>query len=119
MFSLIDWFEIPVTDLNRAIEFYSHIFSYSEMPQIDLGGFKMAFFPSEAGALCMGEFYKPSNDGVVLYFSANPDLNVVLSKVEAAGGKIIMPKKQISEQYGYMALFTDSEGNRLALHSTN
>jgi predicted enzyme related to lactoylglutathione lyase len=90
---------------------------------MDFGGFNMAFFPTEqgslGGALCKGEWYKPSQDGVVIYFSVNPDLNTALSKVEIAGGKVIMPKKQISEEYGYMGMFIDSEGNRIALHSQN
>jgi hypothetical protein len=83
----------------------------------------MAFFPSGegsvGGALCKGDSYSPSTDGAIIYFNANPDLSFVLSKVEKAGGKIVMPKKQISEEYGYMALIIDSEGNRVALHSQN
>ena len=83
----------------------------------------MTFFPADegslGGALCKGDGYKPTKDGIVIYFSVDPDLNSTLSKVEKAGGKIIMPKKIITEEYGYMALFTDSEGNRIALHSRN
>ena len=123
MANLLGWFEIPVTDIDRAVKFYSEVFSYESMQQMDFGGFKMAFFPGEqgslGGALCSGEWYKPSHDGVMIYFNANPDLNGPLSNVEKAGGKVIMPKKQISEEYGYMAMFEDSEGNRIALHSQN
>lgn len=123
MANILGWFDIPVIDMDRAVKFYSEVFSYSSMQQMDFGGFKMAFFPTEegslGGALCKGEWYKPSQDGVVIYFSINPDLNTALSKVETAGGKVIMPKKQISEEYGYMGMFIDSEGNRIALHSSN
>ena len=123
MANILSWFEIPVVDIDRAINFYKKVFIYPEMQQMDFGGFKMAFFPTNSdelgGALCKGEHYVPSGDGIVIYFSVNPDLSEALSKVEPAGGKIIMPKKQISEEYGYMAMFIDSEGNRIALHSQN
>ena len=123
MANILGWFEIPVTDMDRAVKFYSEIFGYPSMQQMDLGGLKMAFFPAEqeslSGALCKGEWYKSSSNGVVIYFNGNPDLSTALSKVENAGGKVIMPKKQISEEYGYMAMFEDTEGNRIALHSQN
>jgi len=79
----------------------------------------MAIFPhKEVGAaLCFGTWYKPSADGVIVYMDASPDLTDVQNRIEGAGGKIIQAKKQISPQHGYMALFIDSEGNRLALHS--
>ncbi len=70
------------------------------------------------GALTFNKaFYKPSTDGVLVYLNGNPDLQIVLDKIEAAGGKIVMPKTEISPEYGYMALFSDTEGNRVALHS--
>lgn len=49
--------------------------------------------------------------------SANPDVQLVLDKVVAAGGKILVPKMEISPEYGYMGVFIDTEGNRIALHS--
>jgi predicted enzyme related to lactoylglutathione lyase len=64
------------------------------------------------------DFYKPSaTDGPLIYLNANPDVQYVLDKIEAAGGKILVSKTQISEDYGYMAMFVDTEGNRIALHS--
>lgn len=72
-----------------------------------------------AGAICEGEWYKPGDQGPLVYLNANPDLTKVLEKVDEAGGEIISEKKQISEQMGYMALFYDSEGNRIALRSDN
>ncbi len=122
MSNLLVWFEIPAIDINRGAKFYSTVFDYPPMQQMDFGGFKMAFFPSDGtglngGALCQGTGYKPSEDGALIYLAASPDLNVALSKVETAGGKVITPKKIITEKYGYMAIFIDSEGNRIALHS--
>lgn len=113
------WFEIPVTDINRAKKFYDAIFQ-TEIFINDFGGFKMGIFPhrSVGAALCQGDFYKPSQDGTLVYFDANPDLIDVLDRIEPAGGKVIRGKTQISPEHGFMALFIDSEGNRLALHSS-
>ena len=119
----ISWFEIPATDLNRAQKFYETIFDMQMIP-LDLPNIKMRMFPitdmqnGVGGALCdSGGFHKPSpSDGPLIYLNANPDVQIVLSKVEAAGGKIIVPKTEISE-YGFMAVFMDTEGNRIAFHS--
>lgn len=120
----INWFEVSVSDMARAKKFYEAIFSI-KLEQMDMMGMKMAMFPSESmngkvsGALVEGQMHKPSADGAKLYFNGNPDLGVALGKVEAAGGKIMMPKTKISDDIGYMAFFTDSEGNAVALHSSN
>ncbi len=112
------WFEIPVTDFDRAEKFYETIF-LTELFVNDFGSFKMGIFPhNDVGcAICFGEWYKPSGDGTLVYLDANPDLQETLNRIESAGGKIIQEKKQISEEHGFMALFIDSEGNRMALHS--
>ena len=121
MANVLNWFEIPAIDLDRAVKFYSDIFSYPSMYKMDLGELKMAVFPMEGegvgGALCQHKLYTPSQEGTIVYLNANPDLSTPLSKVESAGGKVVMQKKQISPEIGYMAIFIDSEGNRVALHS--
>lgn len=122
MASAAAWFEIPAGDLGRAKKFYESIFEI-EMIDMDLGDeFKMTLFPVEeggvGGALCeLVDFYHPGYQGPLVYFNANPDLQTVLDLVEKNGGHVLQPKKQISEDYGYMAIFEDSEGNRVALHS--
>ena len=119
----ISWFEIPAKDINRAQKFYETIFDITMLP-IDLAQIQMRLFPIEnqmniGGAVVYNDqFYKPSTtDGPLVYLNGNPDLKNILVKIEAAGGKIIVPKTQISPDHGYMALFIDSEGNRMALHS--
>ena len=119
----ISWFEIPALDLDRAQKFYEAVFDI-RMVSLDLPELKMRMFPIEnsmnvGGALCYNEnFYKPSStDGPLIYLNANPDVQDILDKIEAAGGKIIVPKTEISPEYGHMAVFIDSEGNRIALHS--
>ena len=120
MENVINWFEIPVTDINRAADFYSKVFNI-QMHIMDFGEFIMAGFPSDGkstgGALCQGKSYNPSQDGIVIYLNGGDDLAVPLSRVKAAGGKILTEKKQITPEIGYMALFIDSEGNKIALHS--
>ena len=120
----ISWFEIPATDLSRAQKFYETIFNIQMIP-LDTQNFQMRMFPVEdmmngiGGAIMKAEgFYKPSpTDGTLVYLNANPDVQIVLDKIEAAGGKIVVPKTEISPEYGYMAVFVDTEGNRVALHS--
>jgi predicted enzyme related to lactoylglutathione lyase len=119
----ISWFEIPTKDLNRAQKFYEEIFEIKMIP-LDLANIKMRMFPLEdmmgvGGALCYAEgFYNPSlNDGPLIYLNANPDVKLILDKVDAAGGRVIVPKTEISPEYGFMGVFVDSEGNRIGLHS--
>jgi predicted enzyme related to lactoylglutathione lyase len=112
------WFEIAVNDIVRATQFYETIFNI-KVQRLDLGNLKMGLFPqADVGcALCQGAAYKPSDTGTTVYFDAEPDLNFVLEKIETAGGKILLDKRLISPEQGYMALFQDSEGNRVALRS--
>jgi uncharacterized protein len=119
----ISWFEIPATDLQRAQQFYETIFGIT-MAKLDLPNIKMRLFPTTdpngvgGSVVDSGGFHKPSKtDGPLIYLNANPDVQTVLDKVEKAGGKIVVPKTQISPAFGYMAVINDTEGNRIALHS--
>jgi uncharacterized protein len=120
----LNWFEISVSDIDRAKKFYETIFDIT-MVESEMMGMKMAFFPYESGngkasgGLVQSQMHKPSVDGVKLYLNGNPDLSTALSKVEKAGGKITMPKTNIGEGIGHMAFFVDTEGNVIALHSNN
>ena len=120
----ISWFEIGVADLERATKFYEAIFGDALIP-MDMDSIKMRMFPitdienGVGGALVdSGGFHKPSlTDGPLIYLNGNPDVQIVLDKIEAAGGTILIPKTAISPDYGFMAVFVDSEGNRIGLHS--
>jgi predicted enzyme related to lactoylglutathione lyase len=120
----LNWFEIPVTDLPRAKHFYQVIFGI-HMDEMEMEGMQMAVFPGDPrgglvyGGLAKSEMHIPSADGVIVYLNADPDLENVLSKVEEMGGKVAMPKTQISPEIGYMAFFIDTEGNKIGLHSRN
>jgi predicted enzyme related to lactoylglutathione lyase len=118
----INWFEIPAADISRAAKFYETVFGI-QMEQSEMMGMKMAMFPGESGngkasgALVQSNVHKPSMDGVMVYLNANPKMDDIIGRIEGAGGKITMPKTQISPEIGYMAFFTDTEGNKIALHS--
>lgn len=124
MKNAISWFEIPATDLERATTFYETIFQIKMIP-LDLPSIRMRMFPLEdmltqvGGTLIdSGGYHVPSESkGPLIYLNANPDVQIVLDRIEAAGGKILVPKTQISPEYGYMGVFLDTEGNRIALHS--
>jgi len=120
MSNVINWFEIPANDINRAIKFYTKVLG-GEMQPMEMMGIKMAFLPMDGegvgGSLCQGKGYKPTPDGSKIYLNGGDDLNVPLSRVEKAGGKVVMPKTKITDDIGYMAYFVDSEGNNMAFHS--
>ena len=114
----IHWFEIPAHDIDRAVKFYNQVLSYS-MAHFTMYNCTMAMFPCETGvggAICKQENLEPSANGSVVYLDCGPDLSVALAKIEPAGGKVIMPKTPIGE-HGFIALFLDTEGNRVGLHS--
>lgn len=116
----INWFEIPALDFARAVKFYSTVLN-KELSTSHLNGSDMAFFSNEplevSGVIIHGEGAEPSAKGILLYINGGDDLSIPLSKIETAGGTIIVPKTKISDQLGYYAIFLDCEGNRLALHS--
>jgi predicted enzyme related to lactoylglutathione lyase len=124
MKNAISWFEIPTTDIERAQKFYETIFQIKLAP-LETDNFKMRMFPLDdpmngvGGTLVKTDgFHVPSaTDGPLIYLNGNPDVQIIVDRIEAAGGKIIVPKTQISDEYGYMAVFIDTEGNRIALHS--
>ncbi len=123
MKNVISWFEIPVADFYRAKKFYEILLNFEMHVVINEDKFKMGLLSADSGTgggaiVWHPEFYNPSSqDGPLIYFNANPDLTTMLDRVVAAGGKVIIPKRQVSPQFGFMAVFTDSEGNRLALHA--
>lgn len=119
--NMVGWFEIPVSDMDRAKTFYEAVFQV----KIDIQNFEemlMGWFPfvegkeGAAGTLIKQESYIPSQEGTLIYFMSK-DVQNELDRVEKAGGEIYQPKTQISPEYGYMGVFIDTEGNRIALHS--
>ena len=122
MKSYISMFEIPATDISRAINFYQALLDIT-IEQMDVEGMKMGILPYEGqmvtGVIIQADGYKPSADGVTMYLNAGENLQVALDKVEKNGGQIILPKTPHADESGYFALFLDSEGNKMALNSPN
>ena len=122
MNSFISLFEIPATDISRAIQFYESILNIS-IEKMEMPGMEMGIFPYEGqmvtGVIMKGEDYKPSADGVTIYLNGGMDLQVILDRVEGNGGSILVPKTAHADESGYFALFLDSEGNKLGLNSPN
>ena len=122
--NVVGWFEIPVEDMDRAIRFYETVFDISINRQ-KMGPLDMGWFPwventvGSGGSLVHApDYYKPTQDGVLIYFTAfSGDVSIELSRVEGAGGVVLQDKTMISPEHGYMALILDTEGNRIALHS--
>jgi uncharacterized protein len=123
MASALNWFEIPATDIERASRFYSTILD-TQLEMMETPSFKTAMFPSDmqhgeiGGAISQAEGLTPSATGSLIYLNADPDMQPVLDRVEAAGGTVVRPKTQVEmEGGGYYAVFIDTEGNKVGLHS--
>lgn len=119
MANAINWFELPANNFDRAVKFYSEVLK-AELQPFENNGLQMAFFPSSdngvGGCVTHGNGNTPKSEGTLVYLNGGDDLAAPLSRVEKAGGKVTMPKTSIGEN-GFMAVFLDTEGNRVAFHS--
>lgn len=122
MKSYISMFEIPATDISRAINFYQALLDI-KIEKMDVEGMQMGILPYEGqmvtGVIIKAEGYKPSAGGVTIYLNGGDNLQINLDKVEKNGGKVITPKTAHADGSGYFAIFLDSEGNKMALNSPN
>jgi uncharacterized protein len=122
MKSYISIFEIPATEISRTIDFYQEILGI-KIEKIEMPEMQMGVFPYEGqmvtGVIIQAEGYKPSADGVTLYLNGGDNLQIILDKVEKNGGKVLIPKTMHADENGYFAIFLDSEGNKIGLHSPN
>lgn len=113
-------FEIPATNIMRAIEFYQFILDI-QIEKMDVPEMQMGLFPTEGqmtfGVIVQGQGYIPSRNGVTIYLDGGDDLQIILDKVVIKGGEVLVPKTLHADESGYFALFIDSEGNKLGLHS--
>lgn len=123
--NIITWFEIPVSDIDRAKKFYETILDIEMIKSAD-GDNESVFFPYNpnviqatsgrvTGVLSKSERNSPSSQGTIIYINASPSIQTVLDKVVKEGGKIIAPKMQIPP--GFIAIIMDTEGNKVGLHA--
>ena len=122
MKNLISIVEIPTVDFSRAVAFYQAILDIS-IEEIEMDGVQMGLFPNDGESvfvqLINGNEYKTSIDGTIVYLHGGGDLQKVANKIVANGGKMILPKTAIGPEMGFYAIFIDTEGNKLGLHSNN
>ena len=114
----IHFFEIPVVDFERAKAFYEKV-TQDRLDPMTMGAYQFGFFPrgeQVGGAIVQGEGYVPSQTGTLVYLNGGGDLDGMLERVAAAGGKVVMPRTSIGE-FGFIARFVDSEGNLVAMHT--
>jgi hypothetical protein len=120
------WTDIPVTNLDRATKFYSAVLG-KEVNKMSEGGFEYALLPHEeqnaSGCLCVsgdsvGTENKPSQNGPLIYLSVEGRLDDAVKIAKSNGGKVLEEKTQIGP-HGFRAVIVDSEGNRIALHSSS
>jgi uncharacterized protein len=120
MVNPVNWFMIPALDLERARKFYEAVID-DELVRNEMGPLKMAWFPripgapGANGALVKGEGYVPTHAGTLVYLHVN-DIDDTMARIKVNGGKVLLPKTGMGE-YGYIAHFEDSEGNRVGLHA--
>ncbi|PWJ57387.1 hypothetical protein CLV98_10794 [Dyadobacter jejuensis] len=122
MKSHISLFEIPATDISRAVDFYQAILGIT-IEKMEMDGMEMGIFPYEehlvTGVIMKADGYKPSANGVTIYLDGGDNLQKILDKVEENGGKIVVQKTAHADENGFFALFIDTEGNKLGLNSPN
>jgi len=116
----LNWFEIAVTDMDRARKFYGQVLD-AELKAEDFNGVEMSILPYNngvGGSLMKSKErgYKPSTEGSTVFLNGGEDLDTPLAKVEESGGQVLMPKTKIGPD-GFIALFLDSEGNKVGFHS--
>lgn len=120
MKSYISMFEIPASDISRAINFYQALLDI-KIERMDVEGMQMGILPYEGqmvtGVIMQADGYIPSADGVTMYLNAGENLQVVLDRVEKNGGQILVPKTAHADESGYFAIFLDPEGNKVGLNS--
>jgi uncharacterized protein len=115
------WFEIPVSDMPRAVRFYETLFQ-EPLIRENAGPVAMAIFPRRdeggtTGCLAQSGFMQPGDAGTVVYLNADPRLDEMLGRVRAAGGEVLVPRTELPDDIGCYAVFRDSEGNRVGLHA--
>jgi predicted enzyme related to lactoylglutathione lyase len=115
----IVWVDIPVADLDRAIDFYSAVLG-ERVDRIDNNGVSVGVLPhatdQTGGYLFADEDYPPSEDGPLVYLNVDGRMDAAVLAADRHGGKIIEPQHGLGEQ-GWRTIIIDSEGNRIALHS--
>lgn len=115
----VNWFEIPTTDLDRAIGFYEMLLG--QKMRVEVFGERMAIFPSSikgvGGALVQRDFQRPSDSGALVYLNCDSGLDSAVERLKASGqGALVLGKREVPGRFGWIACMRDTEGNHVAHH---
>lgn len=117
---VINWFEIPAVDFERAVTFYEKVFA-TKLRRDEMENMEMGIFPDDvpgpSGAVCKMPQLQPGPNGTLIYLDAGADVAPVLARVQANGGRVVLDKTLVSDDIGYIGVFIDSEGNRVGVHA--
>ncbi|MBT9503588.1 MAG: VOC family protein [Burkholderiaceae bacterium] len=120
MANALNWFEIPVTNFERAKAFYEAVLGVT-IETMEMGPITMGMLSSDpeavGGALVQGDGSTPSQTGTLVYLNGGDDLAPMLARAAQAGGSVVVPKTDIGNDFGFFAHFMDTEGNKVGLHS--
>lgn len=120
MKQVINWFEIPAADFDRAVTFYENVFA-TKLRREKMNGCLEGVFSHEpnspSGSVCKGPHTEPGAGGTIVYLDASPDVAAVLARVNSNGGKVVLDKTLVTDDIGYIGIFIDSEGNRVGVHA--
>jgi predicted enzyme related to lactoylglutathione lyase len=120
MKNVVNWFEIPAVDMDRAVKFWEGVLD-TKLKRENFGGNDMAVFPhpnplQTGGALVKRAQSKPSTEGTVVYLDVTGELDAAVVRAQKAGGKVIVPRTDIGND-GAFAIVLDTEGNSVGLHT--
>ncbi len=120
--NIVVWFEIPAADFERAATFYETIFD-TKLDRESFGGPKMGVFrydrPKVSGCVMEAPERAGKDNGTIIYLNCTGHLDAVVSRVEAAGGKLLTPRIDLPPGMGAYFHIRDSEGNRVGVHAAS
>ena len=119
MSNALNWFEIPVSDMDRAHRFWQDVLA-EDLKRETFGGQPHSLFPTRdrgvGGALVKDDKRRPAGDGSLVYLNVDGRLDACVARVARAGGAVVLPRTAIGE-HGFIAMVRDTEGNVVGLHS--
>jgi predicted enzyme related to lactoylglutathione lyase len=116
----LNWFELFVADFDRAKRFYETALQ-AQLQEMEMENCRMGMFPYDnvigiGGSITKMQDISPCPGGTIVYLNVEGDLDDVLKRIPSASGSVVKPRTSVG-QHGFIALFRDTEGNSVGLHS--